>query len=291
MDFDSLNDDCIRLILELVPYQQLFRFRTMCQRWHLQIDLILRVAPSLKLFGSNKDLVQYRQHVAQCNLNSDPYFTSECDFLLINSAYRNLIRADRIQAWFGHLDALLLDAARTRVDFPALLGSYSATLQKLSLCQLHRFDETVLEERIWPTLLPERMASLRVLHLFELKQNVFPAETMAPLLTQLEQFSLVDYRGDVVPILRRLGPNLKHLRLYHVCFSTDQVAQLLSANLNRQILSSLTHLGLGPLESISCGDVSTTDVDNLFTSICNDFTALVYFDIKFALQVCILYIH
>ena len=129
------------------------------------------------------------------NLYSSNFLHTESDLLLSNSKYRGQINGNRIHEMFGHLEALLIHAARTRVNTASLIESYSTSLKCLALFQLKGIEETFLNQKIWPLLNPNHMTSLRSLHLFDyntmFSDKQFPVDALAPLLFQVFAISQI----------------------------------------------------------------------------------------------------
>ena len=131
----------------------------------------------------------------------------------------------------------------------------------------------------------DAMSNLMQLHLFYLNHYRLPCNLS--ILHQLEQFTLVSYIGDIMPLISQLGPNCQKLWIGYVDCTSDQWS-LIFTHLNSELSQSLTHLTVGlnrppPYQN----DRYKADVQRILRLICDQCQQLDYFDVRFSCDVSI----
>lgn len=295
VSINDLPDDLLLLILEesaqdlLVPLEDtpLIAYvekAFVCSRWLAIIQQLLQSrqvgSVPLKLFECSVNVQSYRELLWKTGL----YQQSEMPLTKVDHLFlRNL--AGQPLATIRHvLENLLPELTKLTVytlnlDHCLLFQTWP-DLTSITLVELP-FSKS-LQEQLWATL--NALPQLVDVHLLKSDCMLPPQdEEELTFLKHLSQFTLHEYLGDYVPLLRQLGPSCR--RLSCGPFNRDDSAFSMFDELtqeNAKMLSNLTHLSIRVKKYAKREPKLASKMLKLITSHCKSLT---YLDCEFAVSV------
>lgn len=293
MEINDLPNDCFRSIFDRFSLQELLQYRAVCSHWRILIEKICAQKSSLKLFESFNVVYNYCNCLLQYTLYEHEDFVlkrigqRDDDLLISGRPTRRELRAGNAPTAepTGHLLGNLFPNITklvfyyynwpTEMDLHSFLGKWSF-LTSLSLLGMPHLKQQ--HTQIWNAI--NSLQFLNRLHLFEITDSI----PDLPVMQQLEQFTLVNYDGDIVALLSQLGTPIRHLNLDGINCELHQLQELLR---RAPFLSThLTHLSIGHLFFRETTVYKSRHVvRTILRLICNSFQSLQYFHPKFVYQV------
>lgn len=298
MQLNDLPNDCIRSIFDHFSLQELIQHRAVCPHWRVIIEKICAQKSSLKIFESFSVIYNYCNCLLQYTLHEHEDFvlkriTQGDDDLLISGrpvkkkvwknedAELTEITGHLLADLFPNLSKLVFFYYNwpTEMKLQSFLSKWSA-LTSLSLLGMPHLGKKQKQthSKIWDAI--NSLRSLNRLHLFEIAAGI----PQLPVMQQLEQFTLVNYDGDIVALLSQLGTSIRHLTLDGINCELHQLEELL--RLAPHLSTSLTHLTIGHLFCFEAtGYKSRAILRSILHLICTTFKSLQYFHPKFVYMV------
>lgn len=271
MNINDLPDDCIILILNgcQLPLQGLICLRSVCKRWmFIIIQQICYRKRTLKIFGSvESDLITYCNFLLDHNLEANDRYRLKSigkdDDMIVRVDCEHNYLCD-LFPFIENLVVYLTRFSSRMFNMPYLLENLSC-LSSLTLIYMpYPID---LQHQVWSSI---NSMTLKELNLFYIFQCTIPDDM--PCLAKLESFSLDGYYGDIVSLLRQLGPNLKRLHLDDIHCSVEELQQALAANSG--FSRNLTHLTIGSINNVK--PMLNNRSKKIFDLICSHFRSLKY---------------
>lgn len=294
MQINDLPNDCLRSIFDHFSLQELIQQRAVCSHWQKLIEKICAQKSSLKLFESFNVVYNYCNCLLQYTLHEHEDFVlkrifQRDDDLLISGrpVQKKALKDEKDEhaETTGHLLAdLFLNLSKlvfyyynwpTEMKLHSFLSKWS-NLTSLSLLGMPHLKKQ--HTLIWDAI--NSLQFLNRLHLFEITDSI----PQLPVLQHLEQFTLVNYDGDIVALLSQLGTSIRHLTLDGINCELHQLEELLRRA--PHLCTNLTHLTIGHL---FCSETtvykSRAILSSILHLICTTFKSLHYFHPKFVYQV------
>ncbi len=272
-NINDLPDDCIILILKQcrLPLQGLICLRSVCRRWQsIIIRQICYRKRTLKLFGSvESDLITYCNFLLDYNLESNDRYRlkpiGRDDDMVVRIDCEHNYLCDLFPG-IENLVVYLTRFSSRMFNMPYLLENLGCLTSLTLIYMPYPID---LQHQVWSAI--NSMETLKELNLFYIFQCTISDEM--PALAKLESFSLDGYYGDIVSVLRQLGPSLRRLHLDDIHCSIEQLQQGLAAN--PQLAEGLTHLTIGSINNVK-PVLNNLKRKQIFDFICAQFRSLKY---------------
>lgn len=230
---NSTCNDILWLIFCAIPLKELVPLRVVCHQWDAIIRKFCRTQKSLLLCSQSKAstyLHAIRSFLPPKSLNQRLFPSKVEDTQQLQQALTFLLPKVTTLAIVD--DFYVPDLLNT----PFIVSLWSHSLTSLTIHGLSPGITTLTQSL-------NSLHSLRELNLLYV-YNRIDLEKVT-IWQQLEQFSLVRYNGDILPVLTRLGRNFKHLKLDNVQLTSDQLIEALAQN--AQLTTGLKYLSIGPL--------------------------------------------
>ena len=160
------------------------------------------------------------------------------------------------------------------IDICRFLKPWSDQLVNLSFFEFPKSFYDNSQEAFWNSL--NQMPSLIRLNLMNSSPGCKLPDNFS-LMYQLKQFALVNYGGDLYPILSKISCNFENLILHCVYFNTELLEQLITEN--PIIATSIKGIDLSLL---FCNQMNRVEnYSKIFQFMCDRLTEINFLDIMF----------
>lgn len=244
MNINALQYEIFRLILvkSEISLQELIQLRIVCKNWKSMIEKLCQERTSLKLFGSKNDLLTYCVAIASYTIHESSAYSE--DFNLKKAGKdEDILGQDKLDINCHFLPSIFPNINKLTVGYSDLYKIDVAFLLSKWNLEFLTVRHDNLPKSVWMAINLHK--SLKALHLLNdaYQENAdhykFPKLKLS-VLPKLEKFSFIKYQGDMFPILRQVGPNLKHLTYCDIHTFTSQWQHLFA--IKPELGKSLTHL-------------------------------------------------
>ena len=256
MNINNLPIDCLILIFQKFSLQSQINLREVCCKWKEVIEQICQQKYSLKLFGRSKNITDFALTTICDNYRHNDILKLKplgIDDDLIVDSY---IYCDDLQIYqfftriFAKIKQLSVhfcwDSPFSNLDL-FLRNCHSLT--SLTLCGAIDYSHSNFTARLCEALnlLPSlKRLDLNVIDLFLLEDRETSQKIEMPkVMSQLKHFSICNYKGDLVSVLKQL--NAENCKLLRLDLPRDYDAVELMENIIKycsHLVKNLTHFRL-----------------------------------------------
>lgn len=223
MEFLSLPDDCLSIILSQCPLQQLFSLRTVSHRFNNLIQHIFATKRILKIFGSYYEMNRFVQSTKERYVPEDlPEFAireNTDDVIIIGNPDSETLY--QIPQRLPNATSIFINCTSfNNLDLSQFLEPWRPNLVSFGAFDLPKNKANL--DQLWNTV--NTMSSLRKLHL------LIPPNYRLPdnftVVSQLELFCLASYGFDLVPLYTHINNDITLLFSY-TRFGPEQLEELI----------------------------------------------------------------